>query len=174
MAPRIHYWAAYARGDMPPADLYWVRRDYEIHFLWAEEIPSVHPWAIQPGNIREVLRREEQDPTRPRRTEATPEEYEIAEVEATNSAIRATGRPWARLSHISEDRSARRQDVSLQVAYAFYIRSRLALLNEPRPPACGVCGMPTPSECIHCGSPLCEEESMAMEDCAICLRTSGV
>ena len=59
MAPRIHYWAAYARGDMPPADHYWVRRDYEIHFLWAEEIRSVHHWAIQPGNIREVLCREE-------------------------------------------------------------------------------------------------------------------
>ena len=124
--------------------------------------------------MREVLRREEPDPTRPRRTEATPEEYEIAEVEATNSAVVATGRPWARLSHISEDRSARRQDVLLMAAYAFYIRRRLALLNEPRPPACGVCGMPTPSECLHCGSPFCEEERMSMEECAICLTTSGV
>ena len=148
---------------------------YHDHFVWADETPSggaVGLW--QTGKMREVLRREEPDPTRPRRTEATPEEYEIAEVEATNSAVVATGRPWARLSHISEDRSARRQDVLLMAAYAFYIRRRLALLNEPRPPACGVCGMPTPSECLHCGSPFCEEERMSMEECAICLTTSGV
>ena len=149
-----------------PEELAVARRDYEDLFLWADETEWTLPsWVCRPWNIREVLRPEEQDLTLPRRTEATPEEYVIAEVDATNSAVWATGRPWARLSHIG-DRSARREDRQLQVAYAFYIRHRLALLNEPLPRACGICGMPTPRECIHCGSPLCEEEDM--KECPIC------
>ena len=152
-----------------PVQLYFARIDYERHFLRADAAPSTFlPWGPQYWDMRGVLCREEHDPTRPPRTEATPEEYELAEVEATTSAVVATGRPWARLSLISEDRATRRQDVLLMAAYAFYIRRRLALLNEPRPPACAVCGMPTPSECVHCGSPFCEEERVAMEDCAIC------
>ena len=151
-----------------PAQLYHARVDYERLFLRAAAPSISPPWEAQYWDLVDVLCREEHDLTRPTRTEATPEEYELAEVEATTSAVVATGRPWARLSLISEDRSTRRQDVLLMAAYAFYIRRRLALLNEPRPPACAVCGMPTPSVCVHCGSPFCEEERLAMEDCAIC------
>merc|ERR1712185_177252 len=93
-----------------PVQLYFARIDYERHFLRADAAPSTFlPWGPQYWDMRGVLCREEHDPTRPPRTEATPEEYELAEVEATTSAVVATGRPWARLSLISEDRATRRQ-----------------------------------------------------------------
>ena len=97
----------------------------------------------------------------------TKEEEQKAEQIAIITATAATGRPWARLTHIG-DRQTRMADRDLRIAYAFYIRGKQAAHNIPVLPACGNCGLPAGNFCDECNGPYCNPCEEAEEPCRLC------